>query len=72
MSTFDEGRDYDIIFAGGGTTACVAAGRLAAAEPSLSILMIERGKNNLNDPITNHPAIFIANLLPETQKAVFY
>ncbi|KAF8206181.1 hypothetical protein K438DRAFT_1904949 [Mycena galopus ATCC 62051] len=31
---------YDIIFAGGGTTACVVAGRLAAADPSLKILVV--------------------------------
>ncbi|TRM70282.1 alcohol oxidase-like protein [Schizophyllum amplum] len=34
---------YDIVFAGGGTTACVAAGRLAAADPSLKILILEAG-----------------------------
>ncbi|KDR68518.1 hypothetical protein GALMADRAFT_256740 [Galerina marginata CBS 339.88] len=29
---------YDIIFAGGGTSACITAGRLAAADPTLKIL----------------------------------
>ncbi|KAJ7733038.1 GMC oxidoreductase-domain-containing protein [Mycena metata] len=33
--------DYDIIFAGGGTTACVVAGRLAAADNTLRILAYE-------------------------------
>ncbi|OJA18406.1 hypothetical protein AZE42_06390 [Rhizopogon vesiculosus] len=35
--------EFDIIFAGGGTTACVVAGRLAACEPSLKILVLEAG-----------------------------
>ena len=35
----------DIIFAGGGTAACVAAGRLAKANPELKILLIEGGPN---------------------------
>ncbi|KAF5359173.1 hypothetical protein D9756_003510 [Leucocoprinus leucothites] len=34
---------YDIIFAGGGTTACVVAGRLAQADPTLKILVLEAG-----------------------------
>lgn len=37
--------DMDIIFAGGGTAACVAAGRLAKANPDLKILLIEGGPN---------------------------
>jgi len=37
--------DMDIIFAGGGTAACVAAGRLAKANPELKILLIEGGPN---------------------------
>ncbi|KAG1884896.1 GMC oxidoreductase-domain-containing protein [Suillus subluteus] len=39
---------FDIIFAGGGTTACVVAGRLAAWDPSLSILILEGGQHTLN------------------------
>lgn len=37
--------DMDIIFAGGGTAACIAAGRLAKANPELKILLIEGGPN---------------------------
>ena len=37
--------DMDIIFAGGGTAACIAAGRLAKANPDLKILLIEGGPN---------------------------
>jgi alcohol oxidase len=46
----------DIIFAGGGTAACVAAGRLAKANPDLKILLVEGGKNNFQDPTIVNPA----------------
>jgi alcohol oxidase len=72
MTTHVEGREYDVIFAGGGTAACAAAGRLAEADPSLSILIIERGRNNLNNPLVTVPGLFAANLQPETQSAIFY
>ncbi|KAF7312459.1 GMC-OxRdtase-N domain-containing protein [Mycena indigotica] len=51
----------DIIFAGGGTTACVVAGRLAAADPTLNILIIEAGKHSEN--VKNHiqPARYCNN-----------
>ncbi|KAK7041424.1 hypothetical protein VNI00_009290 [Paramarasmius palmivorus] len=57
---------YDIIFAGGGTTACVTAGRLAALDPSLKILhipkLIEAGPHTheLQDHV--QPARFYRNL----------
>ncbi|KAG1750334.1 GMC oxidoreductase-domain-containing protein [Suillus paluster] len=40
--------EFDIIFAGGGTTACVVAGRLAECDPSLRILILEGGQHTLN------------------------
>ena len=70
--SFEPGRDYDVIFAGGGTAACVAAGRLAASDSSLSILIIERGKNNLNEPTIRTPALLGANMLPTSQFNLFY
>ncbi|KAJ6507921.1 GMC oxidoreductase-domain-containing protein [Mycena vitilis] len=54
---------YDIIFAGGGTAACVAAGRLAAADPSLKILLIETGKHTKNVPTHTQPARYFRNLI---------
>lgn len=72
MTTHKEGTEYDIIFAGGGTAACVAAGRLAKADPNLSILLVEGGKNNLNDPTVINPAIFLSHLAPGSQTALFY
>ncbi|KAK7033332.1 GMC-OxRdtase-N domain-containing protein [Favolaschia claudopus] len=53
---------YDIIFAGGGTTACVVAGRLAAADPSLKILIIESGKHTKDVPTHIQPARYLRNL----------
>ncbi|KAG9316083.1 hypothetical protein JVU11DRAFT_3754 [Chiua virens] len=54
--------EYDIIFAGGGTAACVAAGRLAAAAPTLKILVVERGQHSRNLPIHVQPCRFVENL----------
>jgi choline dehydrogenase-like flavoprotein len=62
--------DMDIIFAGGGTAACIAAGRLAKAHPELKILLIEGGKNNFEDPTVRNPALFLSHLTPESQTAI--
>ncbi|KAF9219422.1 alcohol oxidase [Gyrodon lividus] len=56
--------EFDIIFAGGGTTACVIAGRLAAADPSLKILVVESGQHSRDLPIHVQPSQFVANLAP--------
>ncbi|PBK75883.1 alcohol oxidase [Armillaria solidipes] len=55
--------EYDIIFAGGGTSGCVTAGRLAAADPSLKILIIEAGPHVRG--LENHiqPARYFDNLV---------
>ncbi|KAJ6524290.1 GMC oxidoreductase-domain-containing protein [Mycena vulgaris] len=53
---------YDIIFAGGGSTACVVAGRLAAADPSLKILIIEAGKHTKDISTHIQPGRYFANL----------
>ena len=52
----------------GGAAGCVIASRLAQADPSLSILLIERGPNNLNDPAVVHPAMYLSNLAAGTGK----
>jgi len=62
--------DMDVIFAGGGTAACVAAGRLARADPSLKILLIEGGPDNFQDPTVVHPAAFLNHLAPESKTAL--
>ncbi|KAJ7019851.1 GMC oxidoreductase-domain-containing protein [Mycena alexandri] len=53
---------FDIIFAGGGTTACVVAGRLAAADPSLKILIIEAGKHTKDISTHTQPGRYFRNL----------
>ncbi|KAJ7159284.1 GMC oxidoreductase-domain-containing protein [Mycena crocata] len=48
--------EYDIIFAGGGATACVVAGRLAAADTTLRILIVENGGQKKDIPLHVQPA----------------
>jgi choline dehydrogenase-like flavoprotein len=60
----------DIIFCGGGTAACVTAGRLAKANPDLKILMIEGGRNNYQDPTVVNPAVFLTHLAPDSKTAI--
>lgn len=62
--------DMDIIFAGGGTAACVAAGRLAAADLDLKILLIEGGPDNYHDPTVVNPAAFLTHLKPSSNTAI--
>ncbi|KAM3077347.1 hypothetical protein ACMFMG_006697 [Clarireedia jacksonii] len=62
----------DIVFAGGGTAACVAAGRLAKANPDLKILLVEGGKNNFQDPTILNPAVHLSHLVPDSKTALFY
>lgn len=66
----DDVGDVDIVFAGGGASACVTAGRLARAAPDLNILIIELGRNNLDDPIVKNPALFMAHLGPDSKTAL--
>lgn len=65
-------KEVDIIFAGGGTVACVAAGRLAAANPGLEILLVEQGPNNLNEPTVITPALYMSHLVPDSKTALFW
>ncbi|KAJ3759602.1 GMC oxidoreductase-domain-containing protein [Lentinula raphanica] len=53
---------YDIIFAGGGTVACINPGRLARADPSLSILIIEAGPHSFNLHHHVQPARYLYSL----------
>ncbi|KAF8607378.1 alcohol oxidase [Ceratobasidium sp. AG-I] len=64
--------EVDIIFVGGGSAACVAAGRLAASNPGLEILLVEQGPNNLDDPTVVTPALMLSHLVPETKHALFW
>lgn len=56
----------------GGTAACVFAGPVLQSEPELSILLIEQGRDNFNDPAVTTPATCISQLAPDTPSATFY
>ncbi|KAJ6542897.1 GMC oxidoreductase-domain-containing protein [Mycena capillaripes] len=65
--------DYDIIFAGGGTTACVTAGRLADADHTLRILIIENGRSTKDHPVHVQPGRFLQGILaPESDIFTFH
>lgn len=55
----------------GGTAACMVAGRLAAADPNLSILLIEGGADNYNVENVVNPVLFLEHLLPDSKTAIF-
>lgn len=48
------------------------AGRLAEADPGLSILVIEGGPNNFDVPTIVHPALFLSALMPTSKATLFY
>ncbi len=56
----------------GGTAGCVVAGRLAAADPTLSILVVEGGNNSLDDPTIRNPGVALHHLRPDSKTAIFY
>ncbi|KAI0761982.1 alcohol oxidase-like protein [Trametes elegans] len=62
---------YDIIIAGGGAAGCVIAGRLAAADPTLSILVLESGPTTRDDPLHTQPARYLYHLRPESTTVRF-
>lgn len=56
----------------GGTSGCIIASRLADADPNLSILVVEHGPNNQNNPLVTHPLLWRAHLAPETGTTIYY
>ncbi|KAF8955191.1 GMC oxidoreductase-domain-containing protein [Flammula alnicola] len=56
--------EYDIIFAGGGTAGCVTAGRLAKADPSLKILVLEAGPHTKDMIDHIQPGRYIRHIAP--------
>ncbi|KAI9691302.1 MAG: hypothetical protein M1820_009765 [Bogoriella megaspora] len=64
--------EVDVIIAGGGTTGCIVAGRLAEADPNLSILVIEHGANNFNDPTIIHPGFWLRHIMPDSKTAAVH
>nr|ALJ82900.1 alcohol oxidase [Irpex lacteus] len=54
--------EYDVIFVGAGTSGGVAAGRLAVADPSLKILLVEAGPHVKDDEAFVQPAKCLSHL----------
>ncbi|KAI0089825.1 alcohol oxidase-like protein [Irpex rosettiformis] len=63
--------EFDVIFAGGGTSACLIAGRLADADPNLKILIVEAGPHTENDLAHTQPARYLNHISPTTTTATF-
>ncbi|KAJ7772260.1 GMC oxidoreductase-domain-containing protein [Mycena metata] len=59
--------EYDLVFAGGGSAGCITAGRLAAAFPNLSILVLESGPATKNNKEHMQPGHLIAHVLPNAK-----
>lgn len=49
----------------GGTTACVVAARLSDVDPSLSVLVVERGRDNYGKTFVNNPLLWQGNYNPK-------
>ncbi|KAE9975416.1 hypothetical protein EG328_003204 [Venturia inaequalis] len=64
--------EVDVVICGGGSAGCVLTSRLAQADPSLSILLIEQGKDNHHVPKVIHPGLFPENLEPDSDSAIFW
>ncbi|KAJ6151021.1 Glucose-methanol-choline oxidoreductase [Penicillium chermesinum] len=64
--------EVDIIICGGGSSGCVPAGRLANLDHNLSVLLIEAGENNLNNPWVYRPGIYPTNMKLDSKTASFY
>ncbi|KAJ0120117.1 Alcohol oxidase [Diaporthe amygdali] len=60
----EEIREVDILVVGGGAAGCIVAGRLAEADPSLSVLVVESGPDNYGDPAVVVPAFWLSHMDP--------
>lgn len=68
----DDVSEVDVIIAGGGTAACIVAGRLAEADPKLSVLVIEAGPDNRGQENIENPIFYLDHLLPTSPNTHFY
>ncbi|KAI1132601.1 alcohol oxidase-like protein [Nemania abortiva] len=65
-------QEVDIVIAGGGTAGCVVASRIADADPKLSILVIESGPDNRNEPTVVNPVLWAANYVPSSPRVFIH
>ncbi|KAJ7275401.1 GMC oxidoreductase-domain-containing protein [Mycena haematopus] len=63
--------DFDLIFAGGGTSGCLIAGRLISADPSLRILILEAGEDTRGLAAHIQPARYLSHLAPTSTTVSF-
>lgn len=52
---------YDYIICGGGTSGCIVAARLTE-DPTIKVLVLERGKTNKGDAASEQPLMYLANM----------
>ncbi|KAI0030688.1 alcohol oxidase-like protein [Vararia minispora EC-137] len=64
--------EYDLIIAGGGTAGCIVASRLAAADPNLSILVLEAGTPTEGQMSHIQPARYLHHLAPTASTVRFH
>lgn len=55
----------------GGTTSCLVAGRLADADPTLRILIVEAGPHTKDDLAHTQPARYLSHLRPDSTTVTF-
>ncbi|KAH8896286.1 alcohol oxidase-like protein [Thozetella sp. PMI_491] len=68
----EEIQEVDVVIAGGGTTGCIIAARLAAADPGLSILVIESGRDNHEATTVVNPILWRGNYLHSNPRVFFH
>ncbi|ORY88111.1 GMC oxidoreductase-domain-containing protein [Leucosporidium creatinivorum] len=65
-------KEVDIIVVGGGAAGCVLAGRLARADPTLQVMILENGQNNKDLSTSIMPAMYISHLAPTSTTGDFW
>ncbi|KAJ6519466.1 GMC oxidoreductase-domain-containing protein [Mycena sanguinolenta] len=63
--------EFDLIFAGAGAAGCLIAGRLASADPSLRILILESGEDTRGLAAYVQPARYLSHLAPTSTTVTF-
>jgi alcohol oxidase len=61
----------NLVFHAGGATACVVAGRLAAYDSSLKILILEGGEHTLDKPAHVQPYQYPFHMAPTSTTLTF-